>query len=319
VSGTTTPANCLSGIGGSASVSVTGGTPQYNYLWSNGSTLQNQPNLGPGSYTVTVTDAGGCSETTVLVVGNDSEFNITPGSPTTICVGEMATLVADSIPGGSYQWYYQGNILSGATGNVFETPAAGFYSVSVTTTCGTFFTDSIEVIVKSIENVSISNHQIICPPETVHLNASGGVTYLWSPDSNITFTNIPDPIVSPTVTTTYSVLITNEFGCKTTLSVEVAVICDSLFVPNGFSPNDDGTNDGFVIDGIENYPGNKLWVYNRWGNLIYKAKDYDNHWDGVANVSGIYMGKKLPSGTYYFILDLNDGTKPRAGYLILRR
>ncbi|MBK8416190.1 MAG: gliding motility-associated C-terminal domain-containing protein [Bacteroidetes bacterium] len=319
ISGTTTVANCLSGIGGSVTISISGGTPQYLINWSNGAISQNLPDVGAGNYTVSVTDANGCTAQQTFTVGNSSEFEITPGTPTTICAGEMAILVADSVAGGVYQWYYQGNPLNGATGNVFETPAAGFYAVSVTTPCGTFFTDSIEVIVKSIENVSISNNQIICPPEQVQLFASGGVTYQWSPDTNITFTNVPDPIVNPLITTTYSVLITNEHGCKTTLSVEVAVVCDSLFVPNGFSPNDDGTNDGFVIDGIENYPGNKLWVYNRWGNLIYKAKDYDNKWDGVANVSGIYMGKKLPSGTYYFILDLNDGSKPRASYLILRR
>jgi gliding motility-associated-like protein len=175
------------------------------------------------------------------------------------------------------------------------------------------------VIVKSVENASISNDQIICPPETVHLNATGGVTYQWSPSSFMTFSNIPDPIVYPPATTTYSVQVTNEWGCKLIMSVDITVACDTLFIPNGFSPNDDGTNDGYVIDGIENYPGNKLWVYNRWGNLIFKTKNYDNKWDGVSNVAGIYMGHKVPTGTYYFILDLNDNSKPRAGFLIIRR
>ncbi|MBL0343395.1 MAG: gliding motility-associated C-terminal domain-containing protein [Bacteroidetes bacterium] len=319
LTGATTVANCLDSIGGSVTINVTGGTMPYAFVWSNGSTAQNIPYAIPGSYSVTITDANGCTEAGTYVVGNNSEFNITPGGPTTICVGETATLIADSISGGSYQWYYNGNILNGATGNVFITPAAGFYSVSISVPCGTFFTDSIEVIVKTIENVSVSNTQIICPPEQAQLYATGGVTYQWSPATNITFTNVPDPKVSPIVTTTYTVTITNEFGCKTDLNVEVAVICDSLLVPTGFSPNDDGTNDGYVIDGIENYPGNKLWVYNRWGNLVYKAKDYDNSWDGVCNVSGIYMGKKVPTGTYYFILDLNDGSKPKASYLIIRR
>ena len=132
-------------------------------------------------------------------------------------------------------------------------------------------------------------------------------------------TSSPDPYVAPQIPTTYTVEITNEWGCKATLSVDIGIACDTLIVPNGFSPNDDGTNDGYVIEGIENYPGNRLWVYNRWGNLIYKAKDYRNSWDGVANVSGIYMGKKVPTGTYFFILDLNDNSKPRAGYLIIRR
>ncbi len=143
-------------------------------------------------------------------------------------------------------------------------------------------------------------------------------TYEWTPASYITFTTIPDPYVSPLNTTTYSVQITNEWGCKTSLSTEVAVVCDTLLVPTGFSPNNDGVNDGYIIDGIGNYPGNKLWVYNRWGKLVYKAHDYNNSWDAVGNVSGVSMGQKVPSGTYYFILDLNDQSKPRAGYLIIR-
>lgn len=238
--------------------------------------------------------------------------------PTIICVGETALLIADSISGGIYQWYYEGNPLNGATGNSFITPAGGFYYVTVTVPCGTFYTDSIEVIVKSIENASISANQIICPPEIVHLNATGGLNYQWTPDYFMTFSNIPNPIVNPPVSTTYTVTVTNEWGCKIMMDVDITVACDTLFVPNGFSPNGDGTNDGFVIDGIENYPGNKLWVYNRWGNLVFKTKDYDNRWDGVANVSGIYMGHKVPAGTYYFILDLNDNSKPRAGFLIIR-
>jgi len=113
-------------------------------------------------------------------------------------------------------------------------------------------------------------------------------------------------------------VITNEHGCTTQLSVPVSVICDSLLVPTGFSPNDDGINDGYVIDDIQSYQGNKLWIYNRWGNLVYKATDYANEWDGVSNVKGMYFGTKVPSGTYFYILDLNDGSSPRSGYLIIK-
>lgn len=199
------------------------------------------------------------------------------------------------------------------------TPAAGRYFVKVINACGEFKSDFIRVEVKSIGNVTINNMQIICPPETASLLATGGVSYLWNPNSYITFTNIPDPVVSPLVTTTYSVEITNEFGCKTTLSTNIAVVCDSLLVPTGFSPNDDGVNDGYVIDGIENYPGNKLFVYNRYGRLVYKATDYANTWDGVSNVAGVFMNRKLPNGTYFYILDLNDRSKPRGGFIVLRR
>ncbi len=317
MTGNATIANCLYGIGGDITIAVNGGTPAYSYSWSNGSTLQNIVNALPGTYTVTVTDANGCTLTNSYTIGNDSEAELQTG-PTIICVGDFTTLWVDSIAGASYQWYFGGQPLNGATAPSFTTPAAGYYYVAVTTVCGTFQTDSVEIQVKSVENATVSNNQIICPPEMVQLYATGGVTYVWTPSKFISSTTSPSPIVAPVQTTTYTVEITNEWGCKAELSVNVAVACDTLFVPTGFSPNDDGVNDGYVIDHIENYPGNRLWIYNRWGNLVYKARDYKNDWNGIANVSGIYIGKKVPSGTYYYILDLNDGSKPRAGYLIIR-
>jgi gliding motility-associated-like protein len=318
ISGSTSIANCLYGIGGSVAVSVSGGTSPYSYLWSNNNTSSALTNVMPGTYTVTVTDANGCTIEDTYVVENDSELELHPG-PTVICSGDFTTLWVDSIPNATYQWYFNGNILNGINSASFTTPTAGYYYAVVITPCGTFSTDSIEVQVKSIDNATISGNQIICPPQTVQLHATGGLTYLWSPTSFMSNPHSPNPIVAPITTTTYTVEITNEWNCRTNLSVTVAVACDTLFIPNGFSPNSDGVNDGFVIDNIDKYPGNKLWVYNRWGNLVYKAKDYDNKWDGVSNVSGIHMGRKLPSGTYYFIVDLNNNSKPHSGYLIIRR
>jgi gliding motility-associated-like protein len=318
ITGTTFGADCLSGLGGTIQTAVLGGTSPYNYSWSNTAITSTITNVNPGAYSVIVTDANNCTTTKDFNVENISTFNLTASGPLTICAGEMVTVMADSTMQGALQWYFNGNILNGATSSNFTTPAAGIYSATLINNCGTFTSDSLEVIVKSIDNVSISNAQIICPPETATLFATGGTNYSWSPASYITFTNVPDPIVSPQVTTLYSVEISNQFGCKTTLNTNVAVVCDSLFVPTGFSPNEDGVNDGYVIDGIEGYPGNKLWVYNRYGKLVYKATDYTNSWDGISNISGLYKGKKVPTGTYFYILDLNDRSKPRAGYLIIR-
>ena len=313
-----TGANCLNGAAGAISLNTTGGTAGYTYLWSNGSTSQNLVNLATGNYSVTITDANGCTTSGSYIISGEVEFAITASGPTIICSGQTITLSADSVANGAYQWYYDGDELSGATGMQFITPAAGIYYVEVTNSCGTFASAEIEVEVKSFGNVSVSNAQIICPPETAQLFASGGSTYEWTPNSYITFTTVADPFVSPMTTTIYSVQIANEWGCKTSLSTTVAVVCDTLLVPTGFSPNSDGVNDGYVIDGIENYPGNKLWVYNRWGKLVYKATDYNNSWDGIGNISGISVGQKVLSGTYYYILDLHDGSKPKAGYLIIR-
>jgi len=318
VTGATTNADCLGNQGGSIQSVVSGGTAPYTYSWSNGESTEHLHNVMPGIYSISITDANGCIIEKSFTVENSSVFELSVNGPLTICAGETVTISADSLHNGTYQWYYNGSILNGATGISFTTPAAGSYTVSFTNSCGEFNSDTVNVVVKSIGNVSVSNAQIICPPETATLIATGGVTYTWAPATYITFTNIADPIVSPQSTTVYSVEITNEFGCKTSLSTNVAVMCDSLLVPTGFSPNSDGVNDGYVIDGIEDYPGNKLWVYNRWGKLVFKATDYMNNWNGVSNISGIYMGKKVAAGTYYYILDLNDRSKPRAGYLIIR-
>jgi gliding motility-associated-like protein len=95
-------------------------------------------------------------------------------------------------------------------------------------------------------------------------------------------------------------------------------LCET-YVPEFFSPNGDGKNDGFVIKNIENYPNNKLKIFNRWGNLVYQKDGYLNEFEGYANTSDAAGKEKLPSGTYYVILDYGDGkTEVYNGYLQLQ-
>jgi gliding motility-associated-like protein len=85
-------------------------------------------------------------------------------------------------------------------------------------------------------------------------------------------------------------------------------------VNNGFSPNGDGINDTFVIEGLDNYPSHKLQVFNRWGTEIYQTKEYyKGDWDGTWN------NMPLPEGTYFYILDLGNGSKPKSGYVQIHR
>jgi len=96
-----------------------------------------------------------------------------------------------------------------------------------------------------------------------------------------------------------------------------------VLIPTGFSPNDDGYNDTWMIDGLEEYPGSKLTIFNRWGHVIY-SKNYEmgiNDWDGTNVDGGLSVGNgKLPDGTYFYVLILNEeGEEPRAGYLQIAR
>jgi len=95
-------------------------------------------------------------------------------------------------------------------------------------------------------------------------------------------------------------------------SATVAPNCLKIY--NEFSPNDDGQNDYFYIDCIDQYPDNQLEIFNRWGNLVYFKKGYNNTWDGKEENSS----KTLPEGTYFYILDLGDGSKKTSGWLYLK-
>ncbi|MEN9639115.1 MAG: hypothetical protein RLZZ262_983, partial [Bacteroidota bacterium] len=99
--------------------------------------------------------------------------------------------------------------------------------------------------------------------------------------------------------------------------------CETIKVPDAFSPNDDGTNDYLVIPNIEYYPQSSLKIFNRWGNLVYEAAPYKNEWQGECNQSAS-LGEELPTSTYYYILDLGetmeDGQKMVFnGFIYLKR
>ena len=93
-----------------------------------------------------------------------------------------------------------------------------------------------------------------------------------------------------------------------------------LTVYNEFSPNGDGVNDFFKIDCIASFPNNRLQVFNRWGNIVFETRGYNNDWDGITNGrAAVQKGDLLPVGTYYYILDLGDGSEPKTDWLYINR
>ena len=90
-------------------------------------------------------------------------------------------------------------------------------------------------------------------------------------------------------------------------------------IPEGFSPNGDGVNDLIIIRGIDYYPQNSIVIYNRWGIKVYEASPYKNDWDG-RSMRGLRVGgDELPVGTYFYLLDLGDGSKVIKGTFYLNR
>lgn len=99
-------------------------------------------------------------------------------------------------------------------------------------------------------------------------------------------------------------------------------ILPDILVFNGVSKNGDGKNDVFEISCIEDFPNNQVKIFNRAGTLVYAAKGYNNSdiaFDGISNEGISLLGRELPDGTYFYIIDRGDGSKPAVGYLELRR
>ncbi len=90
-------------------------------------------------------------------------------------------------------------------------------------------------------------------------------------------------------------------------------------IPEGFSPNDDGINDLFVIRGIDRFPNNNFTIFNRWGDKVFQATPYQNTWDGSCSKGLRIGGDALPTGTYFYVLDLGDGSKFFKGTIYLNR
>ncbi|MEO1050716.1 MAG: gliding motility-associated C-terminal domain-containing protein [Bacteroidota bacterium] len=106
------------------------------------------------------------------------------------------------------------------------------------------------------------------------------------------------------------------------ISIQPEQIC-SVVIYEGFSPNGDGRNDTFRIDGLECFQSNEVKIFNRWGNLVYEASEYDNEliaWNGRANTGiGVTGNKPLPNGTYFYIVSVDQGERSYNGFVVLNR
>jgi gliding motility-associated-like protein len=113
----------------------------------------------------------------------------------------------------------------------------------------------------------------------------------------------------------YSVLVTDAGGCTAEASITLTEPKE-FKLSNGFSPNNDGKNDQFIIGSIELYPDNDITIYNRWGNVVYSKTGYANDWEGLSN-----SGETLADGTYFVVVNVrsNGASQQLKGYVDLRR
>jgi gliding motility-associated-like protein len=179
--------------------------------------------------------------------------------------------------------------------------------LKLTKTGCTVLRETALIISKPEVAVAAEAYQII-KGESVQLNATGNGTFLWSPANGLDSPAIPNPTASPLLTTEYVVTVTDTIGCISTARVLVLVE-ETAFVPNLFTPNQDGKNDELKVYGLSDATAFNFNIYNREGSLVYSSENVlevtSTGWDGMAH------GVKQPGGVYYWVVrgETSYGTK----------
>ena len=107
-------------------------------------------------------------------------------------------------------------------------------------------------------------------------------------------------------------------------TADITIIVESVgprnvFVYNAVSPNNDGKHDILEIVNITDYPENSVKIFNRWGEKIFEINRYDNQEKVFSGRSNLAGKKELPAGTYYYVIDLNEGSPKISGFFVLNR
>jgi gliding motility-associated-like protein len=270
-------------------------------------------NLNPGTglitlstssintYTVTYTTPGPCansSTTTVTITTSPVAVASGPGS---VCEGSSINLTSSG--GSTYNWSGPGIFTSGSQNPIISsaTPAnSGTYTVTASNG-GCADTAQVNVLVNPTPVVYAGADEIIFSGNAVNLNAAGGTSYSWTPSTGLSCSNCPDPVASPTETTTYCVTSSNN-GCSASdcMTVLVKIPCNSkeLGVPNAFSPNNDGNNDQFCLQGWSECMNQfSILIFDRWGEKVFESTEADFCWDGT------FRGKAVDPAVFVYIIN----------------
>jgi len=148
---------------------------------------------------------------------------------------------------------------------------------------------------------------------TLHPNVSeANVTYLWTPNVDIDDNTLKNPTITGVADRTYKVTVTDSRGCISEDSTIVKV-SPKVVIPNTFTPNNDGVNDLWNIQGLIAYTDATVDIFTRYGQKVYHSVGYDKPWDGL------YNGKELPTGVYYYVIDTKLFNQVLSGNVTLLR
>ncbi|MFY8138673.1 MAG: choice-of-anchor L domain-containing protein [Flavobacteriales bacterium] len=309
---------------GAITISVTGGNGNYTIDWTGAGTVDGQIqqlNLCAGPYSVTISDDNGCSTTiqfnvpgSVAPVAAPEIFNIS-------CFGEnnggISAIFVDATGNVTVSWSFGGNVIS--TDLAITDLEPGTYTLTWTDEAGCGGVETYNIIepAQLVLTADVSLYEGGFNVSTnegndgaIDITVEGGTlqyTYDWT---HITTQPEPEDVGNLTAGT-YSVSVIDANGCEVDSTFTLTQPSE-LKWPTGLTPNGDGFNDAYVIQGLEKYQKNEFKVFNRWGNVVYEKNNYNQDWKGQNS-----DGDQLPDGTYFVIF--TSGNVSFNTYVDLRR
>ena len=313
---------CVDQSDGEIYISVIGGISPYNYSWINtdgtysNTSDQDINNLLPGTYVITIIDQNLCSNNDTILVDAQNTIIADAGIDSSVCVGGCLSIVGSGLGSSvlSYSWNIvdSTNILStdSLISNYCFNDTNDIQFVFSVSDQGCSDSDTITVSVNPlpIVDAGVDIDDIYGANVSLGGLPTGpvGSSFVWSPSINFLDPNDStnsNPDVTVLANQTYSVIVTDINGCQNTDDINIILIPDISY-SSGFSPNNDGVNDTWSIDQIDQFPNCNVEIYNRWGTLLFRSVGYNEQWTGLFNE------KPLPIGTYYFVIELNDPLFP---------
>jgi gliding motility-associated-like protein len=302
-------------------MSATGGTT-YQWTGPNGFSasgatvsITNVQVTDAGKYYVLVTNANNCTNLdSVIAVVNISPVATVPFPDVRICEGDNVEL--GSSGGDSYTWIPATGLSSATVPNPVAGPVdTTVYNVIVTNQVGCHDTAAITVNVVERPRANAGPDLYIIKGESKQLEgvATGqGISYTWSPAIFIDNVQSMQPFVNPPQDTTYLLTVVSNEGCGMATDMVRVHVYPAIYIPNAFSPNNDGLNDTWSIPALKAYPEFTVSVYNRYGQLIFSIKNNFRLWDGK------YKGMPQPADVYVYMVAIK-GEKVLKGTLTIIR
>ncbi len=278
---------------------------------ANTNTTENYSNLAVTTWYVAIVQSGACpADTSTIAIVSVAPQTVagTVSSSSTACLGSnIDTLLLSGNIGNVTGWISSTN--NGVTwSTIANTTTSQIYNGLIQTTmyvaivqsgaCNIDTTASVIITLVTPPIVNAGNDISIIQGQSLQLNGAGTGTPLWAPAESLSNPAIFLPTAMPNFTTTYILTVTDGNGCVSSDTLTITVI-QSVFkgmVANLFTPDGDGINDNWYVEGIQNFPDNEVFIYNIYGKVVFTKKAYTNDWQGT------YNGSPLPDGTYYYVI-----------------